>query len=194
MFPEHVDAWLEELEKVFTSIRLYQVAAIAGIRSELIAASQGQVPPGVTFKGLPSRSRVKSAAAAQALRQASDVASSIVRENRGRFAEAEGIAQQLIAIALPRGLVHLWDPDLTNTEYLLQLRDRLGASDLQPALLHLEALVGPNDTLILLDRALALRSADIVDIPQRGAGARGHPPRPPEEGRSAPLPLLHRNP
>jgi hypothetical protein len=164
-FADNVAMWLRQLENVFVENRQYQTASIAMLRSELVAASHGELPAGIAFKGMPSRSRVKAAVAAQALRRASEIASGIVNENRKRFTDAEAVAQQLIVIAIPRGLVIPPDPDMTNTEYLLQLRNRLMHADLENAVLHLEGLVGPNDALVLLDRALALRNVVVARVP-----------------------------
>jgi hypothetical protein len=164
-FPENVLAWLMTLEKAFENNKLYQAAQVAMLRSTLVSARQGQVPAGIEFKGLPSRTKVQRAVAAQALQKASELASVIVAENRKRIAEGEAIAQQLIAVALSRGLVEHRDPVTSNTEYLSNLRDRLISADLANAVLHLEGLVGPNDILILLDRALALRRAILATVP-----------------------------
>lgn len=135
------------------------------LRSSLVSAKHGLVPTGIEFKGLASRAKVKSVAAAQAVQKAAEIATTIVSENRKRFSEGEAIAQQLIAVALARGLVEHRPPEMSNTEYLSNLRERLMTADLQNAVLHLEGLVGPNDILILLDRALTLRRAILATVP-----------------------------
>lgn len=175
MFVENSAAWLAELERIFTDNKLYQSASIAMLRSSIVAARQGQIPSGIAFKGLPSRSRIRSAVAAQAIQKAAEVASSIIAENQRRFAEAEAIAQQLVAVAIPRGLVLPRSPGMSNTEYLADLRMRLMKGDLENAVLHLEGLVGPNDTLILLDRALALRRAILAEVPTPGTSSSQQP-------------------
>jgi hypothetical protein len=128
-FPENAAAWLAQVETVLVAHNMYQAAAIAMLRSELVAARHGQVPSGVSFKGLASRSTVKRGVAAQAVQRAVDIVSSIVQENRKRFAEAEAIVQQLVAAALSRGFVVPPQPGASRTEYLLGLRSRLIMGD-----------------------------------------------------------------
>ena len=164
-FVDNVAQWLAALEKAFLANKLYQAASIAMLRSSLVSAKLGQVPDGVQFKGIATRSKIRTAVAAQAVQKASEIASGIVAENRRRFAEAEAAAQQLVAVALARGLVEHRPPNISNTEYLSSLRNRLMNGEFENAVLHLEGLVGPNDILILLDRALALRRAVLSTVP-----------------------------
>lgn len=148
-------AWMISLEKVFTANRLYQAGYIASLRSGLTAAEQGEVPAGLEFRGRPTRLRVLNAVAAQALHRAVEVASTVIAENQPRLAEAERIAQQLVAVAFSRGLIVARDKTMNNTQYLLVFRSSLIMNtDLEKAVVHLEGLVGPYDALILLDRAL----------------------------------------
>ncbi len=88
-FPRNADRWLSSLEQTFTSNRMYQVGVIAGLRSGLQAAVQGQVPAGIDFRGRPTRSKVASAVASQALGRAAETASSVIEQHRPRLAEAD---------------------------------------------------------------------------------------------------------
>jgi hypothetical protein len=155
-FTPRAIAWLNSLEKVFAASRLYQAGSIAMLRSGLVAAEQGQVPAGLQFRGRPTRSRVLNTVAWQALQRAADMASTLIAENQPRLAEAERVAQQIIAAALSRGLIAGRAQGVSNTEYLRMLRRNLVTSvDLESAVVHLEGLVGPYDALICIDRALA---------------------------------------
>lgn len=157
-FAQNAGAWLNSLEKVFTANRLYQAGKIAALRSGLVAAEQGQVPTGLEFRGLPSRSRILNAVASQALQHAAEVASALIAENRPRLAEAERIAHQIVAAVFSRGVIITRGEAGGNTQYLRMFRRSLVASsDLEIAAVHLEGLVGPHDALILFDRALAPR-------------------------------------
>lgn len=165
-FPESAAAWLSRLEQTLVAKNLYQAATVAMLRSELVAAGQGQVPTNVAFKATASRRAIKSGVAAQAVQRASEVVSAIVQENRRRFAEGEEIAQQLVAVAVGRGIIVPPEPNMSPTEYFWDLRNRLIHGEMESVVLRLEALVGPNDILILLSRALALRGAILTQVPQ----------------------------
>lgn len=155
-FATNASQWLASFERVLTECRLYQAGSVSVLRSGLIGAAQGQVPAGIEFRGHASRSRVLNAAASQALQRAAELASTLMAENRPRIAEAEQVAQQVVAVALSRELITARDRDMTSTEYLRMIRRNLATcSDLENGFLHLEGLVGPNDSLILLDRALS---------------------------------------
>jgi hypothetical protein len=161
-FPARVRDWLAELEKVFVANRLHQAGGIAAIRSALIAADQGQVPADVKFRGRPTRSRVLNTVASQCLQQAAAMSTALAGEHRTRITEAERIARQVVAAAVSRNLVPCAPDQRDATHYLRSLRQSLASSnDLEAAIVHVEGLVGPNDLLVLLDRALAhhLRTA-----------------------------------
>lgn len=148
--------WLAALEQSFTANRLYQAGNIAVLRSGLVAVEQGQVPAGLEFRSPPTRGKLLSAAAAQALQRAAEVATQLLAENRPRITEAERVAQQIIAAALARGLIPARDAQISHTQYLRLIRRSFPAgSDLENAAVHLEGLVGAQDCLICLDRALA---------------------------------------
>jgi hypothetical protein len=155
-FVQQVYKWLDSLEHAFTVARLYQAGSIALLRSQLVAVEQGKIPSEIQFRGQPSRSRIISAVAADILKQASDLASALILENRSRIVDAERVAQQVIAVALSRGAIPPRDNAISNTAFLKILRCEIGLnSDLEQAVVHLEGLVGPHDALICLDRALA---------------------------------------
>lgn len=155
-FVRNAGEWLNLLEGAFAAMRLYQAGSIAMLRSGLVAAEQGELPAGLQFRGRPTRSRVLNAVASQALQRAADMATTLIAENQPRLAEAERVAQQIVAAALSRGLITGHPEGVSNTKYLLMLRRILVTSvDLENAVVHLEGLVGPYDALILIDRALA---------------------------------------
>jgi hypothetical protein len=71
------------------------------------------------------------------------------------LAEAERVAQQVIAAARAGRFLAPREAGMENTQYLRSLRRGLSVDpNLEGAVVHLEGLVGPQDTLILLDRAL----------------------------------------
>ncbi len=164
-FPERTSAWLVGLEDAFVANRLPQAGAIAALRSGLVAADQGLQPAGLEFRGRPTRSRMVVALASQAIQRAVAVAAPVVDENRPRLAEAERVAQQIVAAARARASIPAQARGTANADYLRVVRRSLTASeDLENAMVHLEGLVGAYDALILLDRALAM----VPDIVARG--------------------------
>jgi hypothetical protein len=159
-FAGRVQAWLARLEEGFSMNRLHQAGLIATLRSALLAAERGQVPSDVQFRGRPTRSRVLGAVAARCLRQAAELASTLLQENRARLEEAERVCRQLVAAAVARGLVAARTLAQGNTEFLRGVRQAIGmTAELSAAAVHVEGLVGPHDMLILIDRALSMHAS-----------------------------------
>ena len=155
-FAQNTRAWLSSLEKAFIANRLHQAGSIAMLRTGLVAAEQGQLPAGYEFRGRPTRLRVLNVVASQALQRATEIASVVITENQARIAEAERVARQIVAVAVSRKLILERAETVDNTQYLQMLRRGMVTNaDLESAVAHLEGLVGPQDALILLDRALA---------------------------------------
>jgi len=154
-FPPRAAAWLASLEEVLSANRLYQAGLVAGIRSNLTLADQGQIPGGLEYRGRPTRTRVMASAASVALQRSADVVVGVIGDNRPRIGEGERVAQQVIAALRSHGLPVRPD-GMANETYLRTLRTTLSQNaDLENVLVHLEGLVGPQDALVLLDRAIA---------------------------------------
>ena len=154
-FSAAVETWLDSLEKAFESNGLYQAGNISVVKSTIIAVKEGHIPDGVEVRGRPSRSRILKIVASQAMQQGANVATRVIEENRSRIDEATRVAQQIVAAAVSRGEVTARGEGIDNTSYMRAIRQGLAASsDLETAAVHLEGLVGPQDALVLLDRAL----------------------------------------
>lgn len=161
-FPARASAWLTSVEEVMSANRLYQAGLVAGVRSNLALADQGQIPTGLVYRGRPTRTRVMASAASEALQRSAEIVAAVMADNRPRIAEAERLAQQIIAVLRSHGLPPK-PKELPNEIYLRSLRSSLSQnSDLENVLIHLEGLVGPQDALVLLDRALAASEPHIV--------------------------------
>jgi hypothetical protein len=148
--------WLRSFESVLEANRLAEAAVIAGLRSAIASASNGNVPPGLVTRGSPTRAKVSTLLAGQALQRAGELGVQIVAINRQRYSEAELVGQRLAAalrsmeIVIPDGLA------ISHGEWLGAIRSLVATrQELEPAMVHLEGLVGPNDALVILDRALA---------------------------------------
>ena len=154
-FPQRSREWLVSLEEALTANRLYQAGLVAALRGGITSAEQGQLPPGLQLQGRATRSKAMAAMAARALHGAAEIASAIMSENGARFAEAERVSSQIVATARSRGVLPTRKAKTSNTQYLREVRHVLAASaDLENATTHLEGLVGPQDALVSLDRAL----------------------------------------
>ena len=154
-FVSAVRAWLDDVEHTFEQCRVPHVATIATLKGQLIGTEQGRIPDHISFRGRPTRLKVTRAVAQDAMQKASDLASDLVTSNEQRITEAHRIAQQIIAAAKSRSVI----PEQNGTEltaYLRAVRNVLREhADLENAAVALEGLVGPNDALALIDRALS---------------------------------------
>jgi hypothetical protein len=160
-FPARVATWLQQLETVLAANRLFQAGSIAALRSAAAAAANGSVPVGLQMRGTPTHRRFVFMVASHLLQRACDIASAVVAESKPRLADGERVAQQLVAVADSRGLIMPREDGVDNTQYLRALRRGLAASqDLASAVAHLDGLVGAHDTLVLLDRAIAVGHVD----------------------------------
>lgn len=169
--------WLQQLEAALESNRLVEAALIAGLRSGVASAAAGNFPPGITTRGQPTRTKVAGLVAGQALQRATEIGAGVVAVNRPRFAEAELVAQRMSAAL--RSLNLLLPERLTanRTEWLRAVRAIVaGRADLEPAMVHLEGLVGSTDSLIVLDRALGV---DAVERPTMATALATGKPRAP---------------
>jgi len=148
-------AWLKRFESALEANGLVEAALIAGLRSAIASAASGTIPPGVVTRGQPTRSKVVALLAGQALQRCVEIGATIVASNRQRYAEAELVAQRLVAALRSLDVVVPEDLMATHGEWLHAVRRVVaGRAELEPAMVHLEGLVGPADALVLLDRAL----------------------------------------
>jgi hypothetical protein len=160
-FPLRAREWLGSLEQALGANRLYQAGLVAALRSGVTSAEQGQLPPGLQLQGRVTRSKAVTAMASRALHGAAEIASAIMAENDARFAEAERVANQIVAIARSRDVLPPREPTDSHSQYLRGIRHALASSaDLENAVTHLEGLVGSQDALVFLDRALGPDSPD----------------------------------
>lgn len=154
-FAPSVAAWLKSLEGSLAQARLPQSSLVAALRSNLIAAQHGQIPRDIELSGRQTRARIIAATAAHVLDGATGVASSVLIENQKRLDDATRIAYQIIAIATSKGAVPARDSYTNTNQYLSHVRSALeGIDECEPGLVHLDALVGPYDALVTLDRAM----------------------------------------
>lgn len=155
-FAGAVKEWLVQTEQVLTNNRMPAAAEVATLRGALISAERGVLPPGLTFLGRPTSRKVKDAAAADVLRKAQELVSGAVRADAAQVAEAQRLARQVVSVAQRKGLAEVMPAGGTHTERLAALWSAMLADpDVGSATVHLGGLVGSQDALVLLDRALS---------------------------------------
>jgi len=150
----HAREWLVSLEAALQANRLPVASTIASLRCQIKAAQQGSVLPGIRISGRLTPRRAVRAVVAESLAAASSAVLETIAKDRSRIDEAERMMRQLVARGGSRGLVSVIPPDALDHGAKLgaawrNLRDD---EELGQVAIHVEGLVGPHDSLILLDR------------------------------------------
>lgn len=154
-FVSSVRRWLTEAEEVFVNNRMPLAGNIAALRGTLDATQRGVIPAGIVFHGRATTRKIREATAADVVRHAGELISTTVQDDIARVAEAERLGHQLAALAKAKGLLSQSVPGQDRTQRLKNTWTTLTIDpDLAPGTVRLESLVGPNDALIVLDRAL----------------------------------------
>jgi hypothetical protein len=154
-YGQHVHRWLAEVERILGNNRLSLAGNIASLRALLIGAEAGVFPTQYQPQKPQPRRRIIEAIASDCLRQASDLLSQSVAADENRIREAEQLMRQIVALADHKGLVP--DPSQVTdwTGYLKTVWRAIEQdADLQNGKVRMLGLVGPNDTLLLLDRTI----------------------------------------
>jgi hypothetical protein len=155
-FTEEVKVWLESLEDVLNNNRMPAAGNVAAFRGMIVSAERGVMPQGVSFYGRATLRKIKDAAAAAALRAATDLIFSTIQADISKIAEAERRGRQIIALAKAKGFSLLLPNRPDRADALKTLWRSLATdSDIGPGTVNVEGLVGPSDALIVLDRAIA---------------------------------------
>jgi len=128
---------------------------VAALRGMVNSAEKGVVPAGITIQARPTRRNIREAVGAEAVRQALELTSAAIADDSSRVAEAELLCRRLVALARARGLIRSDSGGNDNTEKLRAIWGGM-ASDpvIADGTTHVLGLLGPHDTLIVLDRTL----------------------------------------
>src|SRR6266550_1161731 len=160
-FVGEVKAWLESLEDVLNNNRMPVVGNVAAFRGVVVSAERGVMPEGLSFYGRATLRKIKDAAASAALRAAAELIFNTIQPDSSKVAEAERRGRQIIVLAKAKGLSLALPNGPDRAEALKTLWRTLATDpDIGPGTVNVEGLVGPNDALIILDRAIA------TDAPQ----------------------------
>ncbi len=156
-FGEKVKLWLSNLEEIFKRNHLMQVGGLATLRGIILSAEMGIVPQGVEFHGTLAKRKIIEAAISFSLRQAGNIVTEVLQKEVDRIAEAERMMRQIIALAKVKGLLQQIPDGAEHTEMLKNLWQTLSNNpDIAPGTVNIEGLVGPHDSLIILDRLIAM--------------------------------------
>lgn len=155
-FVDEVMTWLESLEKVLSNNRMLVAANLAALRGVLLSAKRGVMPEGIRIHGRITSRKIAEAAASDVLRAAAELASSAILPDSSSVADAERQSRQIVVLARAKGL-SLSLPEGHDRSGALKTLWRTLATDpdIGPGTVNVESLVGPNDALIILDRAIS---------------------------------------
>lgn len=153
--PGGVRAWLVAVEGALENNRMPLAGSIAALRARLDSASKGAVPDGVVIAGSVSRRKVRYAVAAEVLKDAVDTVTAELESDDGRIDEADRLARQLVVAAQLKGMVN-GAPAVADRADAIQAlwAAVLAEPEIGAGAVHLLSLVGPNDAVIVLDRAI----------------------------------------
>lgn len=152
---EEVKHWLVDLETVLKNNSIPEAGNIAALRSLLISSERGLKPEGIEIRGSVTGRKIKEATAATVIQKAGSLVSDVICKDRERVAEAGRIGRQLVALGRAKGLIGELPGGRNHGEMLKVLWRALAAdSEMQAGVVNVEALAGPNDALIILDRAI----------------------------------------
>jgi hypothetical protein len=153
--PDAVRDWLVDVEGALEGNRMPLAGVIAGLRARLDSATKGAVPDGIVVQGSVSRRKVRYATAADVLQRAADILFAEIAHDDARVEEASRLARQLAVAAQTKGIVGRPPEPSAHAEELGVIWGRvLAEPDIGGGAVHLLSLVGPNDAVVVLDRAL----------------------------------------
>ncbi len=155
IFVPRVQRWLGQLSAVLAANRLALASGVAGLSSEIEAAAAGLIPAGLVFRRPPTSQRLVAAVASYSMQRAIELVSGRLREEQQRIAEATHLSRQVLAVVRHQGLLPCPEQGGASWQYLRAVRSvLLSVPDLRLAVTRLEGLIGPQDTLVVLDRVL----------------------------------------
>jgi len=155
-FVEEVLAWLRKAEAALENNRLAVVSQLAACRATLVEAGRGVHSKDVVFVGRATPRKVQEATASMVLQRGNELLHGVIAERQVVFQEAERISGQVMAVAEAKGLLGDCRDGRPHQQFLQCAQQKVaGDHDLASVYAHLVALVGKNDVLVFMDRALA---------------------------------------
>jgi hypothetical protein len=147
-FVARATIWMDLLEQSLAAAHADQAGRIASLHSALVFARHTVARDAADPRGQPTRARRLALEAAAALNEAADLAAALLDEERRRFAEANRQLRELLAQAPSL--------DLELTDGPPKARLAIASHpELERDYAAVESLVGADDALALLGRALS---------------------------------------
>ena len=155
-FVQEVRRWLTILEEALVNNRMALAGNVAALRGTLDATERGIIPLGIVFHGRTTARKIKEATAADAIRRAGELVSNAIQEDVSRISEAERLGHQLVAVAKSIGLIKAGINVNDSAQKLKEIWKAISADpNINQGAVRLESLVGQNDALVVLDRAIS---------------------------------------
>jgi len=153
-FPALVVTWLRDSEAAMEAARLHAVGKVAAVRSRLLTSLHGGSIEGGERKGR-IRHKQREAEGSMAIAEAQRVMSGAINKRLEQVAEARDIAMRIVAVARVKGYIEKAAGLRGHQASLEFLQQALSAdSDTAAALVHMTGILGPVDSLVVLDQSL----------------------------------------
>jgi len=147
--------WLKSLERALNNNRMTITSSVASFRSVLVSANEGVITAGLSFHGKLTKRKIREASCSYVLQSANDIVANAIQKDINRFDEAESLMRQLLAVAKAKGAIQVKSEGLDQTQYLKATWTNLSNdSEMLAGTVRMEGLVGPHDSLVVLDRIM----------------------------------------
>lgn len=161
-FPQRVLDWLADAEKILHDAREAGMSRIASLRSTLLTTHHG------SRRNLAQTRRAQmEAVASEVLAKGQEVLSSTIEARVAQIAEAESLVSRVLAVAAVKGTLRGVEKTLPHEILLARILAALKQDqDTVSATVHFLGILGPVDSLVVLDRVLGNRvsSPDWSDL------------------------------
>lgn len=149
-------AWLAGLESELGRTRSPLAGRIAALRAALLMADRGETPADLPTRPRETRHQLRDRVATWALREAEAALSTAISADQARLARASELAMQLTVQAVARGMRAVRrNGDPLEGAIRALWAEMFASEDLRAGCVELLALAGPQDTLILVERAIS---------------------------------------
>lgn len=153
---EDIREWLRAVETALGNNRMPQAAEIAGLRVQLAMARRGILAEGMTARGSLTVRKVREVTAAEVLRQGGALLSRAIADDVARVDEADRVARQLATAAQIKGMISAAPPGTDRVGAVHTIWSEIRAdADIGQGAIHIISLLGPEDAVIALDRAIS---------------------------------------
>jgi len=163
-----VENWLLKVEEILSNNRKVEVAQIASLRSLLISAKRGIFPDNFFSKKSKSNRVLMDITASSVLREAENIITNSIRNDKIQFEEGERIARQLVLLGYKKGIIFSEKMTGSHENSISLIWQRLFSdNETGNVASHLSGLVGLQDALIIVDSIIEQLKYDIKKINEK---------------------------